>query len=40
MKPQHIGAVGAVLAFAALTCTGDPTASLRAGAALLSVTPS
>jgi hypothetical protein len=40
MKPQHIGAVGTVLAFAALTCKGDPTASLRAGAALLSVTPS
>ena len=39
MKPQHIGAVGTVLALAALTCKGDPTASLRAGAASFSVTP-
>jgi hypothetical protein len=31
MKPQHIGAVLAGAAFAALACRGDPTGSLRGG---------
>jgi hypothetical protein len=39
MKPRHIGAILAGLAFAASACKGDPTADLRGGPAALSVTP-
>lgn len=37
MKRQHIGAVLAGAAFAALACRGDPTASLRGGAKFVDV---
>jgi hypothetical protein len=40
MKRQHIGAVLAGAAFAALACRGDPTASLRGGAKFVDISAS
>jgi hypothetical protein len=39
MKPRHIGAILAGLAFAAWACKGDPTAGLRGGPTSLTVVP-